>query len=731
MLPATRSSLSLSRPHAAGDAARIRMLAGTPYSRRGSVLVLVVGVLALLAIIIVVYTSVGQADVRGGRAMVNKSRLDDQSHAMADYIARLVGEDASATKVQPVSMASGGPAFLSVHEGMDYPYTDPFARSILTIAYSVPAADKDFARFSPVGTITTPYTANGGLDPRVPSDPWLASTEPTWINNGFATLPPVPAPGQLLGHQRDWQHMSIIAPSGLPVNLAMLRGNFTAASGFTPRPYQADATRISDWMYVWRASAANSNYLAASDARQVTGLPAAYNTPATWSNDCTDTFRPVTWNPANKLVLGDVKWMGNRLADADGDGFYDSVWQELVDVSDINNPVNLLPGGTGGGVRWFIAPRIIDLSGLVNVNTATSFAVPPDAENPAGLTPSDIDLERLLTTADIRQYFDLNPVNDLIGGNQFQAGGNIDALTVAGKWAFNGLFESRATGMTEASDNQVSSADPAGTELNVPSWLREIGVDRGGRRVAIGSVTRKTLYYTGGNDDTRQLRNPVGTNGNYYVKQGSGFGLADELELRKFNGLNDPTVRSRLEAVTQYAPTGQPNLYSASPLRPDRDLVAERDAAIVPGNNATIDGEQVPRAMAQHFFDVRHLLTTISGARPFGYSASLIANPLTPTATAARPLGESELRVDVNTLLESAVSVTTATNNVYPLGSANTIFQNYAMALSPFLGNLGFTGSPSGSESLWLDATGGANLRNLTLTFGGVSYKPLTNRADI
>lgn len=739
---ASNAPLALARPQAAGEATRLRVLAGTPHSRRGSVLVLVVGVLALLAIIIVVYTSVGQADVRSGRALVNKSRLDDQSAAIGDYIMRIIGDDASATKIQPISLANNSTAYLSVHETTDYPYTDPASRSILTAnmlqqsptTLGIRVPNEFAARFDPVGNITKPYTVNNSLDPRSASDPWLASTEATWINNhigGNNSLGAMPAPGVLLGHQRDWQHFSTISPSGLPVNLANLRGNFNAASGFPTRPYSTTTPlMMSDWLHVWKPTVIGAGYQTPSNATQLSGQGYVdrYNSPATWSNDCTDTFRPVTWNPGNKLVLGDVKFMGNQLGDADGDGFYDSRWQELVDVSDPANPVNLLPGGTGGGVRWFVAPRIIDLSSMVNVNTATGFAVPPDAENPAGLTPSDVDLERLLMTADVRQYFGINPVTQLVDGGRFSGNGSAGALSVAGRWAFTGILEGRATGMTEVWDNPVAASDPAGPELTSPQWLREAGVVRTGGDPALGSVTRKVLYTMGGKDDSSGQLRSTGTS--YYLKQTSGYGLADEAELRKFNGVNDPTSRSRLEAASQQVPTQPampPSFAYLTPLRPERDMTTDRDAGMAQNNNATINGEAMPRLFVQHFYDVRHLLTTISGARPFAFSTSVIPNPTTPTATAARPLADTEVRVDINPLLEKAVSASTAAVNanrsIYPLSSANTIFSNYAMALSPFLGGVDALGpNHPNSESLWLEASGGPSLRNLSLSFGGVSY---------
>lgn len=724
----------------ASDATRLRVLAGTPHSRRGSVLVLVVGVLALLAIIIVVYTSVGQADVRGARTLVNQARLDDQSHAISDYIRTVIGNDASAVRIQQVAIANGTTVNLAVREGIDYPFTDPSARSILTnsMMSRTPTGmglNAQFARFDPAGNITRQWTVAGGaLDPRTASDPFLATTEPTWINRGFANLPgTMPSPFQLLGRQRDWGHMSIISPNGLPVNLANLRGNWSAASGFPERPYNAPPLMMSDWLHTWTRANDTVGYGATPNVTRAPNTPAGtdlYNSPAYWSNDCLETFRPVTWNPG-KYYPGDVRFMGNMLGDADGDGFYDSRWQELVDVSDPARPIHLLPGGTGGGVRWFIAPRIVDLSSLVNVNVGTSFAVPPDVENPAGLTPSDVDLERLLTTADARQYFGVDPAAHYVMGNMTYSANPLD-ITNAGRWAFAGILEGRATGLVETIDNPY--VDQAGTGLTSPVWLADMGVQRTGGAPALGAVTRKLLYTLGGKDpEDGQLRTPAGTTANHYLKQPGGYGMADERELRIWGGVNDPSVNARIEATSaSLAFSSIPNNALMNPFRFGRDLVTDRDAGLnlAPANMAGTGADAVPRAMAQYFTDARHLLTTISGARPLAYT--LVGQPLNAGASAARTITEAELRVDVDTLLQNALAMNTQAQNtarrVYPLSAANSLFSNYAIALSPFLGSVGINAP---SQSLWNEADTGNNLRNLSLSFGGVTYNSATTGTDV
>jgi hypothetical protein len=86
--------------------------------------------------------------------------------------------------------------------------------------------------------------------------------------------------------------------------------------------------------------------------------------------------------------------------DADGDGMIDSRIFELIDGTRIGNDVVLPAFPYSGPARLFAGVRIIDLSGLVNVNTATDFRTTPDDKNLAGLTPADVDLCRLLRLSD-------------------------------------------------------------------------------------------------------------------------------------------------------------------------------------------------------------------------------------------------------------------------------------------------------------------------------------------
>src|SRR4051812_11613737 len=64
---------------------------------RGTVLLMVLGVLALMAIIAVVYASLGKADRSASTSIVRNPRLDDQAGQIADYFSSVIRDGQFAT----------------------------------------------------------------------------------------------------------------------------------------------------------------------------------------------------------------------------------------------------------------------------------------------------------------------------------------------------------------------------------------------------------------------------------------------------------------------------------------------------------------------------------------------------------------------------------------------------------------------------------------------------------
>lgn len=702
----TRDSSKLT--HASQKPSLSLIAAAGTTQRRGSVLVLVVGVLALLGIIVAVYTTIGSADVRGGRALVRKVELDDQRQAIGRYISQVVADNASARFVERIRVNTGndGVVDVAVRQAFDYPSTDPAARSQIDQVGPTNQTwnvnEFSALRFRADGGQRTIWPSTGTLvhtnDPRLPSDPWLSSIEPQWLNRtpdqaGGNTLPQIN--GQFLGNgleflrsQRDWLQMSVVSPDGRVVNLANLRGNFNARSGFTNfnagGPYASLAgqpgaqPRISDNLFVWDRPA-----VAVWDGFELPPVPVrvingdTYNRPMTWSSEQTETFRFASdWQrqltgATNRLALGDVRHPDNLLADADGDGFYDSRWQELVDATVPTQPVDVVPSTIGA--RLFIAPKIIDLSGMVNVNTASTFSTPPTAIRPAGDTAADIDLERLLTMRDQRDYFGINLNNQTQFPNLATGAASFNGLSPAqldglGRAGFQGLVLSRLGGAVGRggagglifAENLVNTADGRTAILadgfnELPNRVQEL-IENGGNnndRTLLPTVRNALYYVSSVRSDGTQVEG--GNTGNVLIS--GSFGLADELELRAFGSVNDPATTSRLESAIDGRLAGS---ASIGPMRSSRSMSQERDL---------LTGQE---AMAQRLAGARQVLTTVSGARPIRLSRQVLG----PTDTLVAGLNSAvDLRLP-STLVGDVTSVITSEQ-------IESIFSSVLDAISP------------------------------------------------
>jgi hypothetical protein len=423
-------------------------------AERGSVLILVVGVLALIATVVIVYTTVGQTDKRSGSGTVRQARADGQVRAIAERLSQVIANGTFKVQAQ-ADLAGNRP--VSVRVPMDYPGVDPLAVAVTQSALTAYTnrAGLDQVAFRSSGSLPVSW-AYAGTDPRMVSDPWLASSMPERlvVTNPALTAAAARNGDPVDGNQpwrdmRDWRSISNVAPGGLFVNLVNLRNNFKAEPGIgdaapnKPRMstgltlldpnYEEDATSDRAPEMIPRATLNLARPLARSNASgalgvrttvpDLRGANAVYR-PADFTINQVGMARPVREtrlstartsltriydtppSPDNRIVPGDQEYFSNQYADADGDGWADSRWFEPVDPTLIDASGNfvtrtLLPGGSPW--RIFVAARIVDLSSKVNVNTAMQLAGEPTAAHPAGLTPADIDLERLLRMDDLSQ----------------------------------------------------------------------------------------------------------------------------------------------------------------------------------------------------------------------------------------------------------------------------------------------------------------------------------------
>lgn len=640
---------------------------GSP-RERGTALLLVIGVLALLAIIAVAYATLGRADRVTSAVSITTQRIDDQSQVFADFLAQIVADDVFS--VYPLRTGVSAPAdprdILYVRQAFDYPSTDRQMVSVSTRA----STGTNTHRFNPTGTVLGPWT--GGVDRRSPSDPYLSSHKPALLGRANSNLPLRPTLTQFAQLSQGWAHISNTSPDGRYVSLHNLRDNFTA-----------NATQMQTGLVL--INPANGlPYASTAASRTWDNRPPQTWRPADWSTNLLGAFRPMI----DQYAPNDFRHIHNQWVDTDGDGYADARWQELVDAFDVNNPVNLL--GRSGRYRYFYAARIADLSGLVNVNTATDFAyspgylppalsggLPPAMRHfPAGLSPSEIDLRRLLVMSDA--YFDF--------GGGYESVPQPTPATLAGNYSQYHQRNAAAIG----------SAAYAAIRLVIDRGVRLEADDVAGGTGAFAVAMLPNNSRTGfnpNNPNPLELTSRLNFFSSFGVDPGSPvvsgaigqfaarspFGLESELSLRAFNGVNDLGSFSSLEStVAGRAGAGLP-LSRLDPLRSNRPRTDEMRGR---SDSAGTIGPS-PEARLLDLVDVRSLITTINGARP------LVSRVLTDGQR--NSLNAGEVARDLQTLKTvlrrvDGVNVLPINNNpgsVYR-AAAESLFGGAISALAPY-----------------------------------------------
>ena len=660
---------------------RVRPVRRPTRAERGTVLLMVVGVLALLAIIAVVYATLGRSDRAATAALVRQQRLDDQAEDIANYLADVIGRGLFSTYVE---RDEAGYSFLRRSgSDIPWTDEHAVSVDVLSapgvlanaglpgLPANGPAGSARINElFSPTGASSVAIANANVADTREHGASFLASLSPVWLGHIQGNNPnPADEPLRL---RRDWLHISNFAPSGNFVNLVNLRNNFRAESGFG---YDANnLPRLSSQLTLFNP--ANGLNFASANLERIAYTSTGQSRlphpaiPADWTNNQVWSFRPMV---DTQNAPQDHEYLFNQWADTDGDGFADARWFELVDISRAwtgnGQPKSVIPAN--GRMRLFVAARCIDASGLINLTTATDFARHPgqvrsfipansaplteqfarDHNYLPGASPADIDLRRVLSMADWSYEFGQDygggmsgftrprynadtsniDVRDYTGmtelpAAQLGAAGYLflqrslarDAImlspdsTLFGRaliTPFDGTAQASLYGRVAREDEVVL---PAGSPLLVPSRLM---ADFGDSSITPLSPDLRYLSYL--HYGYRPLGSAALANTRLFF---GGLGLADELELRTRQGVNDPDNTSRLEAALGARSPAAGNYRS--PFRDDRPLGIEMagrtmrvDQLFAAGNpnDTTAFARQV---IATLFGDVRSRVTTISGARP-------------------------------------------------------------------------------------------------------------------
>lgn len=752
----------------------------TPRPRRaGSVLVLVVGVLALLAIIVVVYATVGQSDRRGGAAAADRTRSAGSVAEIADYLAGVIGDDVTKVARQRVEIAANRQADMLYRPAADIPGHDPRLRSV--VGEDQPnqrQAGRPWERFNPTGTMPNawnPTSNTARFDPRIVTSPWLASAKPTRIAlsgeqiwNWNATWL----------EKRDWDNLSNFAPDGRAVNLAFLRGNYAAEAGIglgadglprTSGTYQGQANDAFRGYWHFRPEATDIAAREDQDDKWLrTNFVSDPNIPAYAFTNQINLFRPAN-DPADEFqVFGDPRYLGNQYADADGDGFIDSRWIELVDASDPANVRSLLRAN--GDMRFFVAARAVDLSAYVNVNTALEFREPPSRTFPPGLTPGDVDVARLLRMVD---FYGVADPGDPVPGNGYERYSQprtgdpgdwreyINSADLIGRSAFTSFLTHRIAGVVPAGPlapyPPTPAQSPDGLEFNPDPQFNPLRNDPASGpdpRDLLAAESRFQIYaalYADQGGATLQAyqaaNQPVTLVFNTTFKKG------DLLELLTYAGLNNAERTSLLESVLdgRYAASNSVNeeTLAFGPMRSTR--AAERERDLTPLNeltnlnewNRNYGHDRFGVGLLVEHNNVREYLTTVSGQRPLrpGYLGVQDITDANQRTSPVPALSETDLKVDASQAIDTLARGTRALQvDSPPTGQdravllatlqrqVDDIFRGYVRGLIPEIGlrDPQRTGPARAYRPVW-------DTLNTAVQSGVFGYRPgfLGNAAEV
>ncbi|MGP1273026.1 MAG: hypothetical protein ACTS22_06810 [Phycisphaerales bacterium] len=722
--------------------------------RRGTILLLVLGALAMVLILTVVYAALGKGDRQTARAVQDQQDARDVIDDVATYLLGIPGEDVTdlvpdLTEQTLLDALKGGNAGLADArfrlERVDAPLTDFIFRSSPQEDPTLDAlsfAQQDLFRFRPSGGHAAGALwpdAFPGLDPRIPNDPWLAATRPfdlgpgskdflrdgTYLNNPY------------FERALDWPQISNIAPDGRFVNLFYLRSarfgaepggaageGFDAPSLNLSRDPDTGEARLGLFDADGELQMGNDAELPFGDLLDATGNELPFD------EDEPDWNRPAHWTMYQRAMHRSIAEL-NRLdsandpsrdsywayqyADADGNGIIDSRWQELVDASR-GNEFSLL---TQSDRRYFIAARIIDLSSLVNVNTAGDLIAVPTLQARPGEGPHEVSLFSLLnmswhpfavSRSDQPLHYGSGNGNPFFGAFDVpESQGTSDPSELA-----NDYTEVAGNALNDYTTGLLGRKAYKRVRQSIIAWealpyeltptrrglVEDPGTFGGVYRepdvslytLDLDAASRRDSYISYGSTSPGVT---VGGNGRI-----GPFGTDDLVELLTFHGANDPDLFSNLEqAFVSEDRVDESTLLSKSLLRSDRDLAAEvgERTFLAPGTDGTAGvAERESNRMARAAADIRSLLTTVSGDRPL---RSRVVN-----AAGVSELDEQFRRLRLDDLvIAPAISYTAlpdlADNAVAQRELSSSLLRNsfavYAATLAPYADEGGWDPNPT------------------------------------
>jgi hypothetical protein len=364
---------------------RLRRLALSllrPRDRRGSVMLLALGVLAILSVSAVAYVTIVRLDRAATLGTARRSSFQSQPDAVVRHMQSLLTADLFGNKIvtpdlppeETDNSSDSPPSFWPVMfedgETWDSPSID-----VSTFTIAANPDPRTLVSSSPNDASILAFP--GGVAAQ--DDAWLASIEP------------------------DWQPS--IANTSWYRNITNLRSAYSWSpaeprSSTDDRWVRGDGRFIDlgDWFDPPSGTYADPaiNLLDYNNTDPDFGPREGNYFTATDPNDY-EVF-DLQINNLNPTPLGAVTPSDERRwVDTDGDLRPDARWQLLEQLGNV------------GGLNWVVAARIVDASALVNINTAVEFGFTERAE---GRTPADVDLYRLLRESQITSAFPVAPAID-------------------------------------------------------------------------------------------------------------------------------------------------------------------------------------------------------------------------------------------------------------------------------------------------------------------------------
>lgn len=477
--------------------------------QRGVVIILALAVLAIIALAALSYMTVVRSDRVSSQVVAERTGFERQPAVVIEHIGALLTADLFGQKIVTADVprtVPNNPAYPNwprpFEDGnqWDYPHTDPWMLQDHNMGRELRATEP-----SPENRIAQP------------SQPWLASTEPLWdLSSNLSNLDRTKVWLQVSNLRTGYRWDPSVGTNGSWVRSD---GKFADLLQFFYKPTDDGSA----WYGNSRVDFLGLSSTPVNDRGEfieptggvhfpAVGAPAQYtaNDPFTGNS----MHSTAVWGyPMSEMTIlsgdGDtgpavLDNADERLwVDTDGDGYPDARWQVLDALGDY------------GGLRWFVASRIIDASGLVNYNTALEYSyagnnlaqaisgtqnkidstsLDSDPRGSNGRTPADVDLFGLIyemsggtATNGPSGVFDTGPGSDYIsmrndrltfGGNPNASGqGTIDAYE---DHLYNGLgLRGFFASADRAADVLLSGADQPG-EANEPSYFNPPGGGFGG-----------------------------------------------------------------------------------------------------------------------------------------------------------------------------------------------------------------------------------------------------------